>query len=108
MSIVLAVTTFPDRARAESAMRTLVEERLIACGNIAPGVRSIYRWQGAVEEADEVLCFMKTTRAEVPALKARLPALHPYEVPELVVLPIEDGHQPYLAWVVASTGAGRS
>jgi periplasmic divalent cation tolerance protein len=106
MSIVMAVTTFPDRERAASAVRTLVEERVIACGNITPGVRSIYRWQGAVEESDEVLCFLKTTWAELPALKARLPQLHPYEVPELVVLSVEDGHAPYLAWVAASTGAG--
>ena len=105
MSIVVALTTFPDRARAEAAVRTLVEEKLIACGNISAGWRSIYRWQGAVEESDEVLCLLKTTWAEVPALKARLPALHPYEVPELVVLPVEDGHAPYLAWVAASTGA---
>jgi periplasmic divalent cation tolerance protein len=99
----LVLTTCADRARAETLARTLVEERLAACVNLLPGVRSIYRWQGAVEAADEVLLVIKTTRAAYPALAARLPALHDYEVPELLAFDAEAGGAAYLGWLAEST-----
>jgi periplasmic divalent cation tolerance protein len=68
-----------------------------------PGLRSIYRWQGAVHDDTETLAVIKTTRACLPALLARLPALHPYDVPEALALPVVAGHAPYLAWVGAET-----
>ena len=100
--VVLAVTTFATAEQAETAVRALVDQRLVACGTLLPGARSVYRWQGATEAADEVVVLLKTTQARVAALKAALPTVHPYEVPELLVLPIADGLPPYLAWVAAA------
>lgn len=99
----LVLMTAPDRAVAERIVRALVEERLVACGNIVSGMTSIYRWRGEIERDDEVLVLMKTRAGTVADLLARAPALHPYEVPELLVLPIEAGHRPYLEWVEACT-----
>ena len=103
---LLALTTLPSAEAAATVARTLVEEQLAACVNIVPGVRSIYRWQGAVVDDAEVLCLIKTTRDRVDAMTARLVALHPYDVPELITLPIDGGHTPYLAWVLASVSPG--
>jgi periplasmic divalent cation tolerance protein len=100
----LLVTTFPDEEVAAHIARTLVDERLAACVNLVPGVRSIYRWQGAVEEGAEIVGLIKTTAAEAPRLIARLTELHPYEVPEAIALDITDGHPPYLAWLAGSVG----
>lgn len=97
--LVLALSTAPDAEQAERIARTLVEERLIACANLVPGVTSIYRWEGAVQAEREVLMVMKTRRALVPRLKERLPRMHPYQVPELVVTPVVDGLDPYRRWV---------
>jgi len=106
--LVLALSTCPDPDVAVRIARTLVEERLVACANLVPGLRSIYQWQGAVQEEAEVLLLMKTRRELLGPLKARMAALHPYEVPELVSVPIEDGLPAYLAWVRAETeAAGR-
>jgi periplasmic divalent cation tolerance protein len=102
--VALVLMTAPDRAVAERIVQTLVEERLAACGNIVPGVVSIYRWQGAVQRDDEVLVVLKTTPARTGAVMARVPALHPYDVPEVLVLPVVDGLPPYVRWVVASCG----
>jgi periplasmic divalent cation tolerance protein len=71
--------------------------------NLVPSIRSIYRWQGAIEDAREVLAVIKTTTERLDALRARLVELHPYEVPEVVAVPIAGGHEPYLAWVVGET-----
>lgn len=101
--LVLALSTAPDAEQARRIARTLVEERLIACASLVPGVTSIYRWQGAVQAEAEVLLVMKTRRSLVPRLKERLPALHTYEVPELVVTPLVDGLDPYCRWVRDST-----
>ncbi len=98
----VALVTAPDAATAESLVHSLVEERIVACGNIVPGVVSIYRWQGAIERAGEVLVVLKTTAAAVPRLLARVPALHPYEVPEVLVLPVLAAHGAYRAWVAES------
>lgn len=100
----LVLTTCGDRARAETLARVLVEERLAACVNLLPGVRSIYRWEGALEQTDEVLLVIKTTRAAYPALAARVTALHDYEVPELLAVDVAEGSAAYLGWLGESTG----
>jgi periplasmic divalent cation tolerance protein len=97
----VALATAPDADTAARIARALVEERLAACVNLVPGVRSIYRWQDRVEEDAEVLLVIKTHAARVDALAARLRALHPYELPELVALPVAAGLAPYLDWVSA-------
>ncbi len=102
-AVVVLVTT-PSPGKAAEIARVLVEERLCACGNVVPGVRSIYRWEGAVHDDAEALLVLKTERRLVPALKERLPALHPYQVPELIVLPVEDGLAAYLEWIRESLG----
>jgi periplasmic divalent cation tolerance protein len=94
--------TAPDLESAEKLVRALVEERIIACGNIVPGLLSIYRWKGGVERSGEVLIIAKTTEAEVPRLLERAPELHPYEVPEVLVFPVGEGYGPYLDWVLES------
>jgi periplasmic divalent cation tolerance protein len=99
---VVVLVTAPSAESAAAMARTLVEEGLAACGNVVPAVRSIYRWEGQIHDDAEALLVLKTERRLVPELKARLPALHPYQVPELLVLPVEDGLGPYLAWVAAS------
>ncbi len=102
-SIVIALSTAPDAATAERIARALVEERLIACANLVPGLTSVYRWEGQVHADPEVLLLIKTRRENVPRLKERLPELHPYRVPELVVAPVEDGLAPYCRWVMDET-----
>lgn len=82
----IGLCTFPDAATADALARILVEERLAACVNLLPGVRSVYRWQGEVEQAEEVLGIIKTTETRLPALMERLRALHPYDCPELIAL----------------------
>jgi periplasmic divalent cation tolerance protein len=99
----IALTTAPDAEVAARIARTLVEERVAACANLVSQVRSIYRWQGRIEEQSEVLLVIKTRADRVDALAARLRALHPYDVPELVVLPVETGLDAYLDWVRAET-----
>ena len=103
MTVVVVLSTFPSEARAAEIARTLVDARLAACVNLVTGVRSIYRWQGAVEEASEVLAVIKTTSERVEALRSRLVELHPYEVPEVLALPVTGGHAGYLAWVASET-----
>ena len=100
-AVVVLVTT-PSADSAAEIARALVEEGLCACGNVIPAVRSIYRWAGEIHDDAEALLVLKTERRLVAALKERLPSLHPYQVPELLVLPVEDGLGPYLDWVAAS------
>ena len=104
----LVVVTAPDEPVAAKLCRTLVSERLVACGNIVPAVRSIYRWEGRLEDEPEFLLLLKTVKSKVPDLLRRVPELHPYEVPEVLVLGIEAGHQPYLDWVAREIGSGGS
>ncbi|MBM4062639.1 MAG: divalent-cation tolerance protein CutA, partial [Planctomycetes bacterium] len=85
-----------DRLGAHELARALVEARLCACVNVVPGLRSWFRWQGAVDAADELLLVAKTTAAALPALQARIAALHPYELPEVIALPIAGGLPGYL------------
>jgi periplasmic divalent cation tolerance protein len=99
--LVVYVTT-PDAAVAERLARALVEEELAACCSIVPGVRSIYRWEGRVQDDAELLLVIKTTAPRLDALARRVVALHPYAVPEVVALPVAGGHVPYLDWVRAN------
>jgi periplasmic divalent cation tolerance protein len=101
--VVLCLSTAPDPAEAERIARALVEERLIACATLLPGALSVYRWEGEVRRDAEVVLLMKTRRTAVPRLKERLPALHPYEVPELLVCGVQDGLAPYCGWVLEQT-----
>ena len=99
----VVLVTAPTPERAAELARALVEERLAACGNVVPGLRSLYRWEGKVQDDAEALLVLKTTRRRFPALRARVLALHPYQVPEVLALPVEAGHAPYLDWIAAST-----
>ena len=95
----IVITTCGNADDAERIARALLERRLVACVNIIPGVRSLYRWQGKVEDDAELILLMKTTAEAVEALEPALAEIHPYDVPELVVLPIEGGAASYLEWV---------
>ena len=99
MPVVVVLSTFPNPDKAAEVARIVVGEQLAACANLIPSVRSIYRWQGQVQEDTETLAVLKTTRDQAERLTARLVALHPYEVPEVIVLAVEGGHPAYLAWV---------
>lgn len=101
--MLVVLSTFPTPDKAAEIARILVEEQLCACVNLVPQVRSIYRWQGAVSEETETLAIIKTTQERYDALAGRLIALHPYEVPEMIAVPLVGGHAPYLAWVVNET-----
>ncbi|MFZ5481294.1 MAG: divalent-cation tolerance protein CutA [Myxococcota bacterium] len=101
--LLVVLVTAPDADTAARIARTLVEERLAACGNVLPGVRSIYRWEGAVQDEPEVLIVLKTPRDRFEALRARVLEVHPYRVPEVIALPVEAGHAAYLAWVGEQT-----
>ena len=96
---MVLLSTFPSADKAAEVARILVEERLAACVNLVSGIRSIYRWQGAVSDDSEALAVIKTTPERYEALAARLLSLHPYEVPELIALPVLAGHAPYLGWL---------
>ena len=103
---VLAVlTTVPNAEVAERIGGALVEERLAACANVVPGVRSVFRWKGEVEHETEVLVILKTTANSWDALRRRVVELHPYDVPEVIALDVPQGHEPYLSWVRAEVGS---
>ena len=101
-ALVVLVTT-PTAERAAEIARALVEERLAACGNVVPAIRSVYRWEGKIQDDQEALLVLKTTRERFEALRERVLSLHPYQVPEVIALPIEAGSAPYLAWIAAET-----
>ena len=100
---IIVLTTCPIDTDTDSLAATLVEERLAACVNILPPMRSVYRWKDAIERADERQIVIKTTKARLTALEARIRTLHPYDVPEFVVLPIESGSTDYLSWLAENT-----
>jgi periplasmic divalent cation tolerance protein len=102
VSVVLA--TVPDAGMGRRLARTLLEERLIACATLVPGVTSLYRWEGEVQEEEEGLLVMKTRSELVPRLVARIPELHPYELPEVLALWVDDGLPAYCRWVLGETG----
>lgn len=99
----LALTTCADSDSAASLAALLVERRVAACVNIVPGIRSIYRWQGKIEDETECLLIIKTVAGRVAELKASIAELHSYDVPELVVLPVEAGASSYLNWIAEQT-----
>lgn len=103
--VLACLCTCPDAASARRIATALVEQRLAACVNLLPGVHSVYRWHDAVEHADEVLLLVKTTRAALPALQARLRALHPYELPELLAVECAGGLPAYLGWIADNVPA---
>ncbi len=100
----IAITNVPDAETGRRIARVLVEERLAACVNLLAPCRSVYRWQGAIEEADEVPMVIKTGADRFERLRARLIELHPYDLPELLAWTPGDAHGPYARWVVDETG----
>lgn len=100
---LMILVNVPDEATAHHMARSLVEGRVAACINILPGVRSVYRWQGKIEEAQEVTLLIKTTQARYVDLEAAVKAAHPYDVPELIALPIVAGLPEYLSWIATET-----
>ena len=100
----VVLVTSPDAVAAEGLARAVIEEGLAACANVVSGVVSIFRWEGEVQRDAEVLIVMKTTAASAPALCARVAELHPYQVPEALVLPVDSGYAPYLDWVRGEAG----
>ena len=99
----LVLTNLPDRASAERLADMLVEQRLAACVNILAPCRSVYRWKDAVQHDDEHPVLIKTTATRYPALEEAIRAAHPYELPEIIAVPVEQGFMQYLAWVAAET-----
>ena len=105
MAVMFVYATAADAAAAERIGRAVVEERLAACANVLPGMRSIYWWQGKLEEGAEAVLILKTTRARLAALIARVKALHSYDCPCIEALEIADGNSDFLAWIEAETGS---
>lgn len=99
----IVFTTLPSAEQAAAVARALVEEGLAACGNVVPAVRSIYRWQGKLQDDAEALLLLKTRADLLAALESRLRELHPYEVPELLAVPVDHGFRGYLEWIEGST-----
>jgi len=100
---LLVLTNCPDEESANAIALALVEERLAACVTILPRVQSVYRWQGAVESATEIPLFIKSTATNYPALEAAIRNRHPYQVPEIIALPVERGLPAYLDWIASET-----
>ena len=100
---LIVLTHLPDMASAEALAAALVEARLAACANLSMPVQSVYRWQGKIERANEVALTIKTTQRHYTALEAAIRAAHPYEVPEIIALPVVAGLPAYLQWIAAET-----
>jgi periplasmic divalent cation tolerance protein len=100
---VFVYTTYPSIVEAEEAGRALIEQRLAACVNILPGMISHYRWQGALERAEEAVMLIKTRASLADAVREQVKARHSYTTPAILVLPIESVDQTYLAWIMAET-----
>jgi periplasmic divalent cation tolerance protein len=105
--VLIVFMTVPDADTGARIGRTLVEERLAACINLLPALRSIYWWEGKVQDDDESLCLIKTRRPLYDRLRARIESLHPYAVPEIIALAPAAGNAPYLRWIWESTGDSR-
>ena len=101
--MLLVMTALPDRDAAQSMARILIEKRLAACVTVSAGGRSVYRWQGAIEEADEVVVTAKTAESRYRELEAAIRAAHPYDLPEIVAVPVQCGADDYLRWVREET-----
>jgi periplasmic divalent cation tolerance protein len=100
--VVVVLVTGPDAEALEALAAQIVDEGLAACVNLIPRVRSVYRWDGEVHHDDETLAVLKTTRPAIGALRDRVHELHPYVIPEFLVLPVETGSDAYLGWVGSS------
>ena len=107
MSTLLVLTNLPDRAAAERLAQMLIEKRVAACVNILAPCRSVYRWKDAVQHDEEHPMLIKTTGEGYAALEAAIRAGHPYELPEIIAVPVERGLPAYLDWVAAETSAPR-
>jgi periplasmic divalent cation tolerance protein len=105
MNARIAFCTFPDADIARKVVNEVVDLRLAACGNILPQIHSIYRWQGKVESADEVLAIFKLDAARYAEFEAKIRSLHPYDVPEIISCKIDDGLPEYLRWIAESCAA---
>ena len=105
MDTLLVLTNLPDRASAERLAQSLVAALLAACINILGPCRSVYRWKGAIENAEEHPMLIKTTRERYPALETAIRAGHPYELPEIIAVPLAAGFSGYLDWIAAETRA---
>lgn len=103
---MLVLTTFPDIETARSITKVLLEERLVACVNLIPQMESVYRWKGIIQHSSEVGGLIKTIESRVPALEKLLCQLHPYELPELIVVPAKGGLPAFIDWVVAAVQIG--
>ena len=100
---LLVLTTLPDAASAETLAKALIDARLAACVNILSPCRSVYRWNEAIEQAEEIPLLIKTCADRYPALEAAIRTQHPYSLPEIIALPIAQGLPGYLAWIAAET-----
>ncbi|MDP3721997.1 MAG: divalent-cation tolerance protein CutA [Candidatus Omnitrophota bacterium] len=107
-SFLVVMVTCPSRAVAKRLGTELVKRRLAACVNVVPDIESIFWWQGKIDRADETLLLIKTTSRGFEPLRRAVCALHPYEVPEIIALPIVRGHPPYLRWIHTSLSANLS
>ncbi len=103
---LLVLVTAPDLERGEMIARSLVEERLAACVSVSPGLISFYRWEGKIQEDREVLLLIKTRAAKLEDLISMVQQLHPYQIPEIIALPISGGSREYLDWIWQETGDG--
>jgi periplasmic divalent cation tolerance protein len=97
---MVVLVTAPTAEKAAEIARVLVEEKLAACGNVLPGIRSIYRWQGEICDDAEALLLLKVPRKRLQELADRVVKLHPYELPEVIGLPIEGGNEKYIDWII--------
>ena len=100
---LVVLTTVANADEAARLVRSLLERRLIACGTILPGVRSLYRWEGKIADEQEVVVFLKTQATRVEAIEVAFGELHPYKVPELLALPVSAGLAKYLDWIAGET-----
>ena len=102
--ILLALSTFPDRETAQRISKELVTEKFAACANILPSIESIYRWKEKLESGNETLVFFKVSEDRQSAFQHKLRSLHPYEVPEIIFVPVSGGLPEYLRWVADNCG----
>jgi periplasmic divalent cation tolerance protein len=102
--LLVAFVTVSGESRGREIARKIVEERLAACVNIVPVVRSIYHWEGSIEEEEESLLVIKTGKRLLERLKKRIPEIHPYDIPELIALPVAGGLEEYMEWALGELG----
>ena len=100
---ITVLTTVASADEAVALVRALLERRLVACGKLVPGARSLYRWEGKIADEQEVLVILKTRASRLDSLKTAFGELHPYKVPELLALPVSAGHEKYLSWITKET-----